>query len=178
MKMALNWPYPSNVCSPLFHGKIFFFAKFTKGDKPFCGFVPFVYPSLKHSRPPLLSEIHLYALSGDISSERQIVFYENHGGRKFPDKTFNLHATIDVDIIERLIPHIQMGLLAQVFCYQHLFLLSRRFCPAEKSSIFFSNCMREKSIFRKMALNRLSSIWQLSANSDKEPRSMEVSWGT
>ena len=39
------------------------------------------------------------------------------------------------------------------------------FCPAEKSSIFFSNCIREKSIFRKIALNKLSSTRLASANS-------------
>ena len=51
------------------------------------------------------------------------------------------------------------------------------FCPPEKSSIFFSNCTRSKSSFRRMALNRLSSRWNFSAKSDNVPARWEVSLG-
>ena len=100
-----------------------------------------------------------------VISECKIMFYEDHCRRKFPNQIFNLHSRIDVNIVKRFIPHIQMCLFTKAFCYQHFF-----FCPAEKSSIFFSNCIREKSIFRKIALNKLSSTRLASANSDEQIR--------
>ena len=49
---------------------------------------------------------------------------KNHCRGEFSYELFDLHSGIQVDKIERLIPDIEMRMLAQASGYQYLFLLS------------------------------------------------------
>ena len=52
------------------------------------------------------------------------MLHQQHGRCVFGEQPFQLHAGQDVDVIQRLIPNIQMGGDAQASRQQQLFLLS------------------------------------------------------
>jgi hypothetical protein len=76
------------------------------------------------------------------------------------DQILNLLAGEDVHIVKRFIPDVEMCFLAEAPGNQNLFLL-----PFAEVEISFSNCALEKSSFRRIALNRDSSIPRDEANS-------------
>ena len=61
---------------------------------------------------------------GDFLPEGQVMLHKQHGGRIFQNQLFDLDAGVEIDVIQRFIPDVQMGLLAQAFGKEHLFLLS------------------------------------------------------
>ena len=60
-----------------------------------------------------------------ILPECEIMFYKNHGWREFFHQFLDLHAGVNVDIVQRFIPDIQVRLLAKASGDQHFFLLTR-----------------------------------------------------
>lgn len=62
-----------------------------------------------------------YRLCSNSISKSKIMFYKDHSRRKFSNQIFNLHSRINVNIVERFVPYIQMRLLAKAFCYQYFF---------------------------------------------------------
>ena len=53
------------------------------------------------------------------------MLHEKHGGTADPQELLKLHPGEDINIVQRLVPHIQVGALAQAAGKKHLF-----FCPA------------------------------------------------
>ena len=69
----------------------------------------------------MLGQTHRFG--GNFVPERFVMLYKDHRGRKGSEQPLDLHPGVDVDIIERLVPYIQMCLLAETLCQQHFFLL-------------------------------------------------------
>ena len=79
----------------------------------------------------------------DLVAEGGVVFHEQHGRPELQYQLFELQARVQVYEVHRLVPDVQMRLLAQAAGQQHLFLL-----PAGE---------RSKSSLRSMVSSRLSS---------------------
>lgn len=97
--------------------------------------------------------IQAITLRCNIRAEFPVMLYKQDRRRILQQQLLNLHPRDNINEVERLIPDVQMHLLAEAGGDQHLLLQH-----AAEVDISFSNCSREKSLFRRMALNRLSSI--------------------
>ena len=69
---------------------------------------------------------YLNNLRGHSLLEGLVMLYKHHRWGKHLDQLLNLHTGVQVNIIKRLIPYIQMRLFAQAPCNQHFFLLPAR----------------------------------------------------
>ena len=98
------------------------------------------------------------------------MLHEKHGGTADPQELLKLHPGEDINIVQRLVPHIQVGALAQAAGKKHLLFLP--------GAVIFSNCTRAKSSLRRMVLNCVSSSSERRANWLRLPRRKEASWGT
>ena len=67
------------------------------------------------------------------------MLHKQHGGFIFQNQFFDLDAGVEVDVIQRLVPDVQVSLLDRLAASSTFF-----FCTAERSSMFFWNCTAEK----------------------------------
>jgi hypothetical protein len=73
----------------------------------------------------LPGEGHLYPLGRDMIAEHPVMLCKQQGRAVFQDQLFDLDAAQHVDVIQRLIPDIEVRLLAQTAGQQDFLLLPR-----------------------------------------------------
>ena len=68
--------------------------------------------------------LQLHGFRGDVLTEHPVVLHEQQGRPECLQQLLDLDAGENVDVVQRLVPDVQMGGLAQAAGQQHLFLLS------------------------------------------------------
>ena len=112
---------------------------------PRCGGPP---PSLL-----LMARSILMRRVATASQKRAVVLHEQQRGPVLQQQLLHLHPGDHVDEVQRLVPHIQVGLVAEAGGQQHLFLLA----AAVLRQIPFKLLPGGKSSFRRMVRNRVPS---------------------
>ena len=98
---------------------------------------------------------------------------EEHRGPELLYEALELHTGVDVDVVERLVPDVEMGALAQARGEEDLFLL-----PGGKPAISALSSARGKSSLRSTVMKRLSGRSRPAAKLSGVPARREASCGT
>ena len=70
--------------------------------------------------------LQLDHFGGDGIAKGAVVLDEEHGGLVFLDQVFDLQAAGEVDVVERFVPDVEMGLFAEAFGEEDFLLLAFR----------------------------------------------------